>query len=167
MAETSDAEIRERLFRNIRKQRDGMLGLVGSELQHPQPMTTYVDTDNERPLYFFARSDSDLVTAVEAGNTNGLYVFVDEDRDLFASMLGTLTASRDQAIIDKFWNPIVAAWYPDGNKEDPRLRVLTFLPDDAQVWLNQEGPVKFMFEVAKANATNTEPDVGQRTELKF
>lgn len=31
---------------------------------------------------------------------------------------------------------------------------------DAQVWISEGGPLKFAFEIAKANATGQTPDVG-------
>lgn len=166
MAQHSDTEIRERLFKTIRKQRDGMLGLIGSEVQHPQPMTTLIDDDQETPFYFLTRDDTDLAQAVARGDSQGLYVFQDKGGDLWASVVGRLTISTDRSVIDRFWNPVVAAWYPDG-KDDPHIRVLTFEPDDAQVWYQPEGPVRFGWAIAKANATKTMPDVGDRAELKL
>lgn len=165
MGERSESEIRERLFKTIRKQRDGMLGLIGSEVQHPQPMTTLIDDDQETPFYFLTRDDTDLARAVAAGANDALYVF-QEEGELWASILGSLTISTDRAVVDRFWNPVVAAWYPDG-KDDPHIRVLTFTPSDAQVWIQTEGPLRFGWEVAKANVTKQMPDVGQRAELKL
>ena len=66
---------------------------------------------------------------------------------------------RNAALIDKHWNPILAAWYPEG-KDDPHLTLLRFDADDGRVWVSKKGPVRFMFEVAKANLTKTLPDVG-------
>jgi general stress protein 26 len=43
---------------------------------------------------------------------------------------------NDPAVIDRLWNPFVAAWYP-GGKDDPELRLLRFDPESAQVWLNE------------------------------
>lgn len=166
MSDRSESEIRERLFKTVRKQRDGMLGLVGSDIQHPQPMTTLIDDDQETPFYFLTRDDTDLAQAVSRGDDQGLYVFQDHDGDLWASVLGRLTISVDRDVVERFWNPVVAAWYPDG-KDDPHLRVLTFVPSDAQVWIQTEGPVRFGWAIAKANATGTTPDVGQRAELKL
>lgn len=165
MSRRSESEIRERLFKTIRKQRDGMLGLIGSEVQHPQPMTTLIDDDHETPFYFLTRDDTDLARAVAAGADRGLYVF-QEEGELWASVLGRLTISTDRAVVDRFWNPVVAAWYPDG-KDDPHIRVLTFEPSDAQVWIQTEGPLRFGWAVAKANVTGETPDVGQRAELRL
>ena len=98
------------------------------------------------------------------GRTNGIYVFAEKSRDLFATLTGTLSLSQDRARIDQFWNPVAGAWYP-GGKDDPQLRVLKFDPSKAQVWISDDGLAKFAFEVAKANATHTLPDVGQKADL--
>ena len=36
--------------------------------------------------------------------------------------------------------------------------------DDAQVWVSDAGPVKFAWEIARANATGRAPDLGQHNE---
>ena len=68
--------------------------------------------------------------------------------------------------MDKYWNAVVAAWYPQG-KDDPHLTLLCFNLSDAEVWISQAGPVRFAWEIAKANATHSTPDVGGHTRLDF
>ena len=68
-------------------------------------------------------------------------------------------APRNAALIDKHWNPVLAAWYPEG-KDDPHLTLLRFDADDGRIWVSKKGPVRFMLEVAKANLTKTVPDAG-------
>jgi len=48
----------------------------------------------------------------------------------------TIVTNGPPAVIDRLWNPFVAAWY-EGGKDDPELRLLRFDPDWAQVWLNE------------------------------
>lgn len=38
-------------------------------------------------------------------------------------------------VVDRLWNPFVAAWYPAG-KDDPTLLLLRFDPAQAEIWLN-------------------------------
>ena len=33
------------------------------------------------------------------------------------------------------WNRFIAAWF-EGGKDDPKLRLLRFDPDDAEIWLD-------------------------------
>jgi general stress protein 26 len=48
---------------------------------------------------------------------------------------GTLQHETDRSVLDRLWSRSVAAWY-EGGKQDPKLALLRFDPDDAQVWLN-------------------------------
>ena len=71
---------------------------------------------------------------------------------------------RDQDRIDKYWGPMVAAWYPEG-KDDPRLTLLRFDCRQAQVWLTEAGPIKYAWEVARAHMGGGRPDLGQQSTL--
>ncbi|PPT94483.1 pyridoxamine 5'-phosphate oxidase family protein, partial [Xanthomonas arboricola] len=42
----------------------------------------------------------------------------------------------DPAMVDRLWNPYVAAWY-EGGKTDPNLALLRLDADHAQIWLNE------------------------------
>ena len=49
-------------------------------------------------------------------------------------------------MIDRLWNPFIAAWF-DG-KNDPKLVLLRFDPENAEVWLNESSMlagVKMLF----------------------
>jgi len=61
--------------------------------------------------------------------------FSSKGHDLFASVEGTLTLSDDRAAIDRLWNPFVAAWF-EGGKDDPKLALLRFDAEHAEIWLN-------------------------------
>ena len=45
--------------------------------------------------------------------------------------------------------------------------VLRLDAGEATVWLVDGGLVKYLLEVAKANASKTAPDVGERRDLNF
>jgi general stress protein 26 len=53
-------------------------------------------------------------------------------------MDGRLTPCNDRAMIERLWNPFVAAWY-QGGKDDPVLQLLRFEPQRLQAWLNESG----------------------------
>lgn len=61
---------------------------------------------------------------------------------------------------------MVAAWYPDG-KDDPRLALLRFDVEDAELWVTDAGPIKVAFEVARANLGDRQPDLGDRAHLNL
>ena len=62
--------------------------------------------------------------------------FAAKGHDLFACIEGELTLDNNRTMIERLWNPYVAAWY-EGGKDDPKLQLIRFDPEHAQVWLNE------------------------------
>lgn len=149
--------VERRLWKEIQDEQIGMLGLAGSE-QHFQPMTAFAEKDAGH-IWFFTYKDTDL--AAQAG---GKAMFVFQTKGLWACIDGRLSQQHDRARIDKYWNAVVAAWYPEG-KDDPRLTLLRLDADEAAVWISEAGPVKFAWEIARANAQHRRPDLGGRADL--
>ena len=156
------ADIEHRLWDEIERHQVGMLMLVGGSPQHAQPMTAFVERDRRR-IWFFTRTDTELAKQVGIGQ-RAMFAF--QQRDLQACLSGQLHLQHDRERMDKFWNAVVAAWRPEG-KKDPRLTLLSMDCEDADVWVSNAGPVKFAWEIAKANATRHPPDLGGRTHLDF
>jgi general stress protein 26 len=155
------AAVQTRLWDEIAKAGGtGMLGLTNSG-EHFQPMTAFVERDTNQ-IWFFTRKDTDLAQAA----TGGQAMFVFQAERLQACIGGALSTAYDRERMDKYWNAVVAAWYPDG-KDDPQLTMLRLDCDDAEVWISDEGPLKFAWEIAKANATHHTPDAGGRARLDF
>ena len=93
-------------------------------------------------------------------------MFIFQQRDLQACIAGVLSLSHDEERIAKYWNAVIAAWYPQG-RDDPNLTLLRLDCSDADVWISQVGPARFAWEIAKANATKHEPQLGGRANLHF
>jgi general stress protein 26 len=160
----SQRDVEAKLWKEIEKGRFGMLGLVGGQAGHFQPMTAFVEPEGGL-IWFFTSITSDLARKAGDGG-KAMFVVQAKDQDLQACIGGRLSVDHDAARIDKYWNAIVAAWYPSG-KDDPSLTLLRLDCDDAQVWLNEAGPVKFAWEIARANATGRRPDLGQQAKLNL
>jgi general stress protein 26 len=161
----NESDVKDRLWSEIKNARYGMLGVVGGQpVQHFQPMTAFPERDTGS-LWFFTQKDSDLARAA-AGAAQAMFVVQAKDQDFQACIGGTLAQDVDRARIDKYWNPIVAAWFPNG-KDDPNLTLLRLDASDAQVWLSEAGPVKFAYEIAKANMTHRQPDIGSKAEVRL
>jgi general stress protein 26 len=133
----NEAEIEKKFWKALRSDRTAMLGLTGVEEGHAQPMTAQIlhEDDERGPIWFFTAKDTDLVRAMGESHAAVLQ-FVSKGHDLFASLQGELVPSNNRVIIDKLWNPFVAAWY-EGGKDDPKLQLIRFEPVHAQVWLNE------------------------------
>jgi len=113
-----------------------MLSLVNVEGGSSQPMTALVDDGRPgSPIWFFTSSDTEFFRALGQRHRAAAH-FAAKDHELFASFEGELGIEEDPHMVDRLWNPFVAAWY-EGGKSDPRLRLLRFDPGHAQVWLNE------------------------------
>jgi general stress protein 26 len=158
----TNAEVQDRLWKAIDDDHTGMLGLTHDN-HHFQPMTAFVERDTNT-LWFFTRNETDLAQAVASGGADAAFMFL--DRKLQACIDGRLSLAHDRERIDRYWNAHVAAWYPDG-KDDPALTLLRLDVTEAAVWITEGGLLRYAFEVAKANASKTTPDVGERRDLNF
>lgn len=126
-------ELKEKFWKAIESDRTVMLGIAGARDSHLKPMTAQVE-GAKGPIWFFTSVESELVDALSGGR-RGILTLTSKGHDLFATVQGALEVDTDPRVVDRLWNPFVAAWYPDG-KEDPKLRLLRFDPEQAEIWLN-------------------------------
>ena len=132
---TTPAELQTKLFKSLKSDMTLMLGLTGVDEGHSQPMTAQFDGDDRRTIWFFTAKDTDLAQAL-GGRHEAIAHFSSKGHDLFATIHGDLSADNDPAMIDKLWNKWVAAWF-EGGKTDPKLLLLRFDLERAQIWLNE------------------------------
>ena len=133
-----------------------MVGANG-EREHHIPMNAQLDKDAHGAFWFFTATDNRLAAGGPA-----MAQFASKGHDLFACISGTLVRENDRAVLDKLWNNSIAAWYPDG-KDDPKLVLLRFDLDDAEIWTADPG-VKGMFKLA-TGMTMKEGELGQHAEV--
>ena len=164
MGEFDLKELEIRLWKTLEDERIGMLGLCGDNIGHFHPMTAFCDRELGT-IWFFTRRDTELVSRLVQGG-KAMFNLVSKDRDLWACISGTVTEQHDADRIDQYWGPVVAAWFPEG-KDDPELTLLRLDAEDADVWVSSKGPIRFAFEIAKANLTDSEPDVGEHARLNL
>ena len=129
---TDDAKIEARFWKALASERVVMLGVDGVEDGFARPMIVQIGQERS-PLWFFTSSENHIVAALAQGR-RAIATFAAKG-ELYASMQGSLSLSQDRAMIDKLWNPQVAAWYEKG-KDDPKLRLLRFDAERAEIWLD-------------------------------
>jgi general stress protein 26 len=157
----TQTEAQDRLWDAVEKHQIGMLGATGDG-HHFQPMTAFLERETNQ-LWFFTYDDTDLARSAQMGG-EGSFIF--QTREVQACIDGTLSVQRDRARMDRYWNAHVAAWYPEG-KDDPRLTLLRLDCADAAVWIAEAGPVRYAWEIARANVQGRTPDVGERRDLNL
>jgi general stress protein 26 len=131
----TDREITTKLWNALKSDRTLMLGLAGVEEGHSQPMTALIDGDEGGPIWIFTAKDTDIAQAIGRSHPAVAH-FASKGHELFASIDGEIIADNNRAMIERLWNPYIAAWFK-GGKDDPKLQLLRFEPSRAQIWLNE------------------------------
>jgi general stress protein 26 len=123
-------ELKEKFWELLEQERTVMLACTGV---YPRPMTAQVE-DGRGPVWFFTAAHNDLVQACARRAQQGLLMLTSKDHALFATVGGALREDTDPAVVERLWNPFVAAWYQ--GKDDPVLRLLRFDPVAGELWEN-------------------------------
>lgn len=162
-----ESDPKTQLLEEVKEAKCVMLGSPNRN-EHMQPMSPMIDRKivetvekgGASAIYFYSDRHSDLGRAVLA--KPGKHVMATHiGSDYQACIEGALyPVQPDSELIERFWNPIVASWYPDG-QTDEKLLMLKFTPQTAAIWASTGNPVKFAYETAKANFMDTVPDVGE------
>jgi general stress protein 26 len=130
---STQEKLEHKFWKALASDRTVMLGVDGLEDGHSRPMTAMVEGE-AGPIWFFVGTPNALVDHL-AQSQRAIAAFSSKGHDLFASIQGNLSVDNDRAVIDRLWNPFIAAWF-DG-KDDPKLVLLRFDPEHAEVWLNE------------------------------
>jgi general stress protein 26 len=129
------------------------------------PMTHHVDDENDTPvIWFITNRKTDLGQSANSGAA-AQYLLASKDENFYARIDGHLARSANEAELDRIWSAFSAAWFEDGRKDDD-IELMRFDLTEAEVWITA-GNLKFLFEVAKANASESLPDAGTHTKLTF
>src|SRR5579871_357034 len=158
------AAVEKELWQELERSRCGMLGAGHPPRGHFVPMAAFPEPESGK-IWFFAHRGSDLAGAGERGAPAVLIVMA-KDQELQACIRGELRTTPDPLHRDKYWGPMVSAWFAKG-KDDPDLTLLCLTCEDADVWVSDAGMLKFGWEIAKANLTGGTPNVGGHVRLTF
>ena len=126
---TTPDELAAKFWSHLESDRIVMLSTEGAP---PRPMAAQFD-DLPGPLWFFAGTDSDLVQVASQNPRTAMLTFQAKGMEFWASITGTMAMTNDPATIDRLWNPMVAAWFPEG-RDDPTLRLLRFDAHEGELW---------------------------------
>lgn len=127
-------ELKKKLWKALKSDRTLMLGVDGAEDGHSRPLTALIEGEEGGPVWFFIGKPNAVVDHL-AQNRRAIVAFSSKGHDLFASIQGQLSISHDRAVVDRLWNPFISAWFE--GKDDPKLVLLRFDPEHAEIWLNE------------------------------
>ena len=144
--------------------RSGMLGLAKGDAGM-QPMTHFPDA-KAGVIWFISSTETDLVTSLGMGQA-AQYVVIADDHDAHVSLRGKLHLVHNSAKLNDLWGPFAAAWF-EGGREDPRIALLRFDPEVAEIWASSASTLKVGFEVIRANLdAGHQPDIGAKATVRF
>lgn len=128
-----DAEIKAKFWKALKSDRTMFLGLAEGDDGHARPMTAQIEGDEGGPIWFFTSTDNGLYGQINHGS-RAMAHFASKGHDVWATVHGDLSTTQDRAIIDRLWNPFVAAWY-DGN-DDPKIALIRLDAENAEIWID-------------------------------
>jgi general stress protein 26 len=128
-----------------------------------RPLSTQRSQYDGRRVWFFTEGDSPKVAEIRRHPKVNL-AYASKDKNTYVSLSGVATVSRDQAIIDRFWNDAMKAFFPRG-KDDPNLVLLDVVPRTVEYW---DGPGTWLGKVVAfviARVTKREEVMGENRLL--
>lgn len=142
----------------------GMLCTFNGKNDYPHaiPMSRQ-EVDENGNIWFLFSSDSDTYRNLQHNKKLSL-LYADVGNYNFLSIDGTGEISQDQVRIDKYWNKMVEAWFEQG-QEDPRIRVLKVIPQDAHYWDTKSNKLVTFLKVAASAVSGTKMDIGREGRL--
>ncbi|MDN3706633.1 pyridoxamine 5'-phosphate oxidase family protein [Myroides ceti] len=142
----------------------GMLSTFPKDQEYPHsiPMSRQ-EVDDEGNIWFLFSSESETHQHL-LKNDKVTLTFAHVGDYQFLSVNATAEISKDQARIDKYWNKFIEAWFEKG-KEDPRIRVLKVIPNEAYYWDNKTNKLMTLLKVATSAVTGKKMDIGREGEL--
>lgn len=152
----------ERFWERLESVNAGLLG-TASGAARMVPMSHQL-RDGDPTIWFITARDTDLAEAVEHGDSAATYVLADGSKGLYCVLQGRLIENRDPALRDDLWSVVADSWFA-GGKDDPDVCILGLTPDSAEVWLSPTSGLSFLWGVARAQLTGTQPDMGSHGKL--
>jgi len=157
-------DLKHEFWDRIEDVRAGMLGIKGEG--RLVAMSPNVDGDVPGAIWFITAKGTDLARGVRAGPKPAQFVVAADGPGLYADIDGKLSHSTDREALDEVWSFVSDAWF-DGGKSDPDVALLKFMPTQAEMSVTSGGGAKFLYELAKAQLTDTAPDMGAQGVVTF
>ena len=161
MVQTNEANV-ERAWELMDKIGFAMLVTRDGDRLRARPMSAYLQRE-ENAIYFLTdarRHKDDEIARDPHINLS----FADAGSQKYVSVTGTAVVSNDRAKIKQLFSTPAKAWWDSA--DDPNIRVLKVMPDDAEFW-DSPGTVISYVKMAAAAMTGTRPDIGTNRKVSM
>lgn len=163
-SEPTRNEAQAKLWSMIKDIKVAMMTSWDGEALHSRPMYGYQEQFEGR-LYFFTRQGSGKTSEIGRFEQVNL-AYVDTADNSYVSVAGRGRITLDRELMQRYWSPMVGAWFAKG-LEDPDLALIEVEADGAQYWDSTSSSMRYLWEVAKANVTGRQPDMGENVKVEL
>jgi general stress protein 26 len=154
------AEVEDRVWELAKKIDICMFTTWDGEHQRARPLSARVFRD-EHAIYFLVDVEGHKIEQIEHFPTVTL-TFTDSGGHKYVAMSGEASVSNNRAKITELWSAFDKAWWDDAN--DPAIRLITFVPDDAELWDSPNQLVAATKMLVSA-VTGAKPDFGDNAKV--
>ncbi|MFC0267070.1 pyridoxamine 5'-phosphate oxidase family protein [Kushneria aurantia] len=159
----SSPEHKQKIWNLIKEISVGMLVTLDDGVPRARPMHL-VQEAYDGTLWFYTKRSAEKSFEAEA-DRDVCITFSDQEEGVYVSMSGRARLRSDSELIDKYWNPFVAAWF-DGGREDPDIALMEIDIDFGEHWQSKESKAFQLYEIAKSNVKKEhKPDMGENEKF--
>ncbi len=159
----SSSEHKAKIWNIIKSIKTGMLVTSGQPIGiHARPMQLVQDEYGGK-LWFFTDKQAEKTNEINYDN-EVCVSFSDPKSNTYVSMTGNAKLIDNEELINKFWNPQIEAWFPNG-KDDSNIGLIEIKIDHGEHWDGTTNPIKRYFEQAKAIIKDETPNLGENQKF--
>ncbi len=153
-------EVQDRIWELAKKIDICMFTTWDGEQQHSRPLSARVRR-GEHAIYFLVDVSGSKNPQVERFPAVSC-AWVDNGNYKYALMSGEAKLSNDRAKIADLWSKFDEAWWED--ETDPTIRLMTFTPDNGELW-DSPGKAVAMVKMVVAAVTGASPQMGDNAKV--
>jgi general stress protein 26 len=130
------------------------------ERQRARPLAAHVEKD-EGAIYFLTDvhgEKDDQIAEFPYVSVN----FADHKHSKFVALTGKASVTNDRARIKQLWSLFAKAWWD--SPDDPAIRVIRLVPDDAELW-DSPGRIVTTISMLAAAVTGRSSKIGENAKV--
>lgn len=159
--ETANALVQLRA--KVKNVQMAMLTTVSGGRIVSRPMGTQ-EMGEDGTIWFITSADSNKVREIRDNPTVNVS-YVDSGSETYVSIAGQARTLNDRALIRKFWNPFLKAWFE--GPDDPTIRVVEITPISAEYWITKGGKIVSLLSVLASAVTGRNLEAGENKTLEL
>ena len=131
---------------------------------HARPMHAIPDREKREILFYTEITGG---KAHEIANSDEVCItFLSHKKNDYIAVQGKAELTREKALIDKHWNPMVKAWFPQG-KDDPNVAMIRIHVRAGEYWDSSSSDIANVLRMMTAAASGKRPNMGENKKVRF